>query len=204
MSRCFLSPLVVFLFVLALSSQSSPAIAAGKSGKGQETVAKLSRINKQALGQLQRASTRPRAMPCGAPSRFSTTRTWLTMRSARERMLHLAAVYMTGFNDRTKAIRQFVMAFKINPNIKITPQVETAALDEAYDAARSQANLAPAARTTAAAGRLGASLRQGLGRRLRRLQSMSTRLRRRRLVVLRLRQPLAAVVDRAGPGDSWT
>jgi hypothetical protein len=65
--------------------------------------------------------------------------------------VHLAAVYMTGFNDRTKAIKQFVMALKIDPNIKITPQVETAALDEAFDAAHGQTGLATQARTAPAA-----------------------------------------------------
>jgi hypothetical protein len=163
MSRCFLSPLVVFLFVLALSSQSSPAIAAGKSGKGQETVSKVVEINKQALGQLQAGKYEAaRDALWGAISVLNDANMADHEICARTHV-HLAAVYMTGFNDRTKAIRQFVMAFKINPNIKITPQVETAALDEAYDAARSQANLAPAARTTAAAGASGGKPPAGTG-----------------------------------------
>ena len=53
MSRCFLSPLVAFLFVFALLSQAGVVSAAGRSGKGQDTVNKVVEINKQALAQMQ-------------------------------------------------------------------------------------------------------------------------------------------------------
>ncbi|MGO9288814.1 MAG: hypothetical protein ACLQIJ_08695 [Polyangia bacterium] len=53
MSRCFLSPLVFSLVVFGLSLQAGPVAAAGRSGKGQDTVTKVVEINKQALAQLQ-------------------------------------------------------------------------------------------------------------------------------------------------------
>jgi len=150
MSRCFLSSLFVSLFFLAVSSQVCPVMAAGRSGKGQDTVSKVVEINKQALGQLQAGKfDAARDALWNAISVLNDANMADHEISARTHV-HLAAVYMTGFNDRAKAIRQLVMALKINPNIKITPQVETAALDEAFDAARSQASLGPAPRTSTA------------------------------------------------------
>jgi hypothetical protein len=149
MSRCFLSPLVVALFVLALSLQAGFAMAAGRSGKGQDTVSKVVEINKQALTQLQAGKHEAARDSLWNAIAILNDANMADHELSARTHVHLAAVYMTGFNDRNKAIRQFVMALKINPNIKITPQVETAALDEAFDAARSQANLAPATRTSA-------------------------------------------------------
>lgn len=131
-------PLVVGLFcAFALVSQAGEARAA-KGGKGGDTVSKVVEINKQALAQIQE-------------SKFDAARDGLwnavTMLndaglaeheiSARTH-IHLAAVYLTGFKDKSKAVRQFVMALKINPNIKITPQVDSPELTEAMDTARIQ------------------------------------------------------------------
>jgi len=132
MSRCFL---VAFLFASALLLQSGTA-AAGKSGKSQDTVGKVVEINKQALAQIQAGKfDAARDALWGAVALLTDANLGEHEIAARTH-IHLAAVYLTGFNDRTKAIRQFVMALKINPEIKITPQIETAALDEAFDAAR--------------------------------------------------------------------
>ena len=151
MFRCFLSPLVVSLFVLGMSSQAGPAVAAGKPGKGQDTVSKVVEINRQALAQLQATKYEAARDALWGAIAGLTDANMGDHEIAARTHVHLAAVYMTGFNDRNKAIRQLVMALKINPNIKLTPQVETAALDEAFDAARSQASLPPAARTSAPA-----------------------------------------------------
>ena len=138
MPRCFLSPLVAFLLVFTLLSQASVVSAAGRSGKGQDTVSKVVEINKQALAQMQAGKYEAaRDALWGAIGILTDAYLGDHAITARTHV-HLAAVYMTGFNDRTKAIRQFVMALKIDPNIKITPQVETAALDEAFDAAHGQ------------------------------------------------------------------
>jgi hypothetical protein len=52
--------------------------------------------------------------------------------------LHLAAVYLTGFDDRERAMRNLVTAVKIRPNIQITPQLLTPSLQEAFETARVQ------------------------------------------------------------------
>jgi len=149
-SRCFLSHVVLAFFVFTILSQSGIASAAGRSGKGQDTVGKVVEINKQALAQMQAGKYEAaRDALWGAIALLTDANLGEHAISARTHV-HLAAVYMTGFNDRTKAIRQFVMALKIDPNIKITPQVETAALDEAFDAARGQAGLSAQARTAPA------------------------------------------------------
>ncbi|MGB8296100.1 MAG: hypothetical protein WCG85_11800 [Polyangia bacterium] len=146
-SRCFLSSLVVFLSVLALSSQ---AMAAGKAAKTQTTVNKVVEINKQALAQMQAGKFDQARDALWGAIAVLTDANMSDHEIAARTHVHLAAVYLTGFNDKNKAIRQLAMALKINPGIKITPQVETPALDEALDAARNQASLPPVARTSAA------------------------------------------------------
>jgi len=149
MPRCTFSRFLGSLFVFGLMVHGGMAAAAGKGGKGQDTLTKVVEINKQALSQMQAGHyDAARDALWGAIVVLNDANLSEHDLSARTHV-HLAAVYMTGFNDRAKAIRQFVMALKINSNIKITPQVETAALDEAFDAARVQAGLAPAARTSA-------------------------------------------------------
>jgi hypothetical protein len=158
MFRRFLSPLVASLFVFALLSQAGIASAAGRSGKGQDTVSKVVEINRQALAQMQAGKYDAARDALWNAIAILTDANLGEHAIAARTHVHLAAVYMTGFNDRTKAIRQFVLALKIDPNIKITPQVETAALDEAFDTAHGQggqtrtaaAPPAPAARTSGA------------------------------------------------------
>jgi hypothetical protein len=152
MSRRFLSPLVVGLSVLALSSQAGVALAAGKAAKTQATVNKVVEINKQALAEIQANKFEAARDALWGAIAVLTDANMAEHEIAARTHVHLAAVYLTGFNDKNKAIRQLVMAIKINPNIRITPQVDTPALDEALDTARSQASLPPAARTAAAPG----------------------------------------------------
>ena len=147
MYRCFLSSLIVVLSVLALSPQ---AMAAGKAAKAQTTVTRVVEINKQALAQMQASKFEAARDALWGAIAVLTDANLSDHEIAARTHVHLAVVYMTGFNDKNKAIRQLVMALKINPSIKITPQVETPALDEALDAARSQASLPPAARTSTA------------------------------------------------------
>ncbi len=52
--------------------------------------------------------------------------------------VHLAAVYVTGEKNRDKGVSQFMLALKIDPDIAITPQVETPALKSALLLARRQ------------------------------------------------------------------
>jgi len=63
--------------------------------------------------------------------------------------VHLAVVYLTGLKDREEAIQQFMLALHINPNITITPGLESPALRSAYLQAREQLDLPPNPDTTA-------------------------------------------------------
>ncbi|HEX7505764.1 MAG TPA: hypothetical protein VF550_03260 [Polyangia bacterium] len=63
--------------------------------------------------------------------------------------IHLAAVYLTGLKDRDEAIQQFMLALRINPNITLTPGLESPALKSAYLQAREQMDLPPNPDTTA-------------------------------------------------------
>ena len=63
--------------------------------------------------------------------------------------VHMAAVYLTGLRDREEAIQQFMLALRINPNITITPGLESPALKSAYLQARQQMGLPPDPDTTA-------------------------------------------------------
>ncbi|HJX65879.1 MAG TPA: hypothetical protein VJ860_18215 [Polyangia bacterium] len=143
----YVLPGVVTLLVFGLSSQVGVAIAAGQSGEPQATLSKAVEIDQQALAQLQAGKYEAaREALWGAIAIVNDANMGDHEITAQIHM-HLAAVYLTGFNDRKKAIRQFVLALKINPNSTITPQVETAALDDAFDAARSQFGLASRAKT---------------------------------------------------------
>jgi opacity protein-like surface antigen len=57
--------------------------------------------------------------------------------------VHMAAVYLTGLKDREEAIQLFMLALQINPNITITPGLESPALKSAYLQAREQLDLPP-------------------------------------------------------------
>ncbi len=115
MSRCFLSPLVAFLFVFTLLSQAGVVSAAGRSGKGQDTVSKVVEINKQALAQMQAGKYEAARDALWGAIGILTDANLGDHAIAARTHVHLAAVYLTGFNDRTKAIRQFVMALKNRP-----------------------------------------------------------------------------------------
>jgi len=57
--------------------------------------------------------------------------------------VHLAVVHSTGYKDRQAAVEQFLLALTINPNITITPGLETPALRSAYLRAREKLGLPP-------------------------------------------------------------
>jgi hypothetical protein len=142
-----LSFICAFLLVAVLSWHA----VAGQASDSQIALSKAIEINKQALAQLQAGKYEAAREVLWAAVAVLSDAKLGEHEIAAQTHVHLAAVYMTGFNDRNKAIRQFVMALKIDPDITITPQIETAALDDAFDAARSQVGLAPRARQAAPA-----------------------------------------------------
>lgn len=130
-------PLVLGLFC-AFTLMSQARVAEAKGGKGGDTVSKVVEINKQALANIQAGKfDAARDALWGAVTTLNDAGLAEHEIAARTHV-HLAAVYLTGFKDKSKAVRQFVMALKINPAIKITPQVDTPELTEALDTARIQ------------------------------------------------------------------
>jgi hypothetical protein len=53
--------------------------------------------------------------------------------------LHLGALYVDGFKDRARGVRFLVLAVRIRPEIKITPQLVTPTLEEAFAEAKNEA-----------------------------------------------------------------
>lgn len=130
-------PLVLGL-LCAFTLMSQARVAQAKGGKGGDTVSKVVEINKQALANIQAGKfDAARDALWGAVTTLNDAGLAEHEIAARTH-IHLAAVYLTGFKDKSKAVRQFVMALKINPGIKITPQVDTPELTEALDTARIQ------------------------------------------------------------------
>ena len=141
----FLSFICAFLLVAVLSWHA----VAGQASDSQIALSKAIEINKQASAQLRAGQYEAAREALWAAVGILSDAKLGEHEIAAQTHVHLAAVYMTGFNDRNKAIRQFAVALRIDPDITITPQVETAALDDAFDAARSQVGLAPRARQAA-------------------------------------------------------
>lgn len=135
-----------FLPVLVAAALSSlPATSAFAAGKGKAAAAKkdplaaLVDLNKKAVADLQ-------------AGRFEAARDTLldAMVAAKDANLaehdmmarthvHLGATYFLGFKDRNRAIQQFTKALKINPKITLTAQIKTPALEETFEAAKTQA-----------------------------------------------------------------
>ncbi len=57
---------------------------------------------------------------------------------AAKTYMNLGVVYVAGFKDRNRGVQQFVQALKINPNLKLDPNIASPELEEVFDAARKQ------------------------------------------------------------------
>jgi hypothetical protein len=107
------------------------------------TLDKMVQMNRKALDQLrvgQKESARDGLLEAIAMGKKAGLATHQMM--ART-YLHLGAVYLTGFGDREKALRQFESAVKIKPGIQLTPAVLTPTVQEVFEVARGQAGGAP-------------------------------------------------------------
>lgn len=102
------------------------------------TLDKLVQMNRKALDQLrvgQNAAARDGLLDALAVGK----RAGLTGHQILARThMHLGAVYLTGFGDRDKALRQFESAVKIKPNIQLTPAVLTPTVQEVFEIARTE------------------------------------------------------------------
>jgi hypothetical protein len=118
--------------------------AAAARAEDTATLDKMVQMNRKALDQLkvgQKESARDGLLEAilvgkraGLSSHQMMARTYL----------HLGAVYVTGFGDREKAMRQFEAAVKIKPGIQLTPAVLSPTVQEVFDAARTQSGVAVA------------------------------------------------------------
>jgi Tfp pilus assembly protein PilF len=102
------------------------------------TLEKMVEMNRKALDQLrtgQNAAARDGLLEAIVVGKRAGLGTHQMM--ART-YLHLGAVYLTGFGDRDKAMKQFEAAVKIRPNIQLTPAVLTPTVQEVFEAARAQ------------------------------------------------------------------
>jgi Tfp pilus assembly protein PilF len=125
------------LFALAIVLSSGTALAA----EDPVTLDKMVQMNRQALDQLrtgQKEAARDGLLEAitvgkraGLGSHQMMARTYL----------HLGAVYMTGFGDRDKALKQFENAVKIRPSIQLTPAILTPSVQEVFEAARTHSGV---------------------------------------------------------------
>jgi hypothetical protein len=110
------------------------------------TLDKMVQMNKKALDQLkvgQKEAARDALLEAIVVGKKAGLGTHQMM--ART-YLHLGAVYLTGFGDREKALRQFESAVKIKPSIQITPAVLTPTVQEVFDSARTAVGAPPEAK----------------------------------------------------------
>ncbi len=133
----------IIVVALVVTAATSSAWAAEPAAIGQSPVARMIDLNRKAFTDIQ-------------SQRFHAAKYWLTEalvisetaglendEMTARTYVHLAVVYLTGLGNRAEAIRHFTLALKINPNITISPGLETPALKSAYLEAREAMELPP-------------------------------------------------------------
>jgi hypothetical protein len=129
---------VTFALPLAVMVVSVGAAGSARA-QDQAAIQKMVELNKKALsafdgGDLEMAkSTLLEAVVAGKEAGLSNHN--LMART----YIHLGALYVEGFKDRTRGQRYLVNALKIRPDIGITPSLVTPALTEVFEAARRDA-----------------------------------------------------------------
>ena len=137
------------LIAVTAAAATSSAWAAEPAAIGQTPVERMIDLNRKAFTDIQN-------------QRFHAAKYWLnealviseTAALENDEMtartyVHLAALHLNGRGDRQEALRYFTLALKINPNITITPGLETPALKAAYLEARENMGLPPKPDSTA-------------------------------------------------------
>src|SRR5947209_3419194 len=121
-------------FALAILLTGGAALAADDSA----VLERMVEMNRKALDQL-RLGQKEAARDGLLEAILVGKRAGLSSHQMMARSyLHLGAVYLTGFGDRDKALRQFEAAVKIRPSIQLTPQVLTPTVQEVFEAAKVQ------------------------------------------------------------------
>lgn len=137
-----LSGILTALVAVAPFAASS-ALAKESAAVGEAAVDRMIDLNKKAYADIREQHYQAAKYRLSEALVISETAGLENDEMTARTYVHLAAVYLTGLKNREEAIRQFMLALQINPNITITPGLESPALKSAYLQAREQLDLPP-------------------------------------------------------------
>jgi hypothetical protein len=126
------------------------ARAAAPTAIGDAAVDRMIDLNKKAFQDLREQRFQAAKYRLSEALVISETEGLENNEMTARTYVHFAVVELAGLKNREEAIKQFVLALKINPNITITPGLESPALKLAYLEAREQLGLPPNPDATAA------------------------------------------------------
>jgi tetratricopeptide (TPR) repeat protein len=118
-----LAALVAAIPVAASSAHSAESAAVSEAG-----VDRMIDLNKKAYADIQDQHFQAAKYRLSEALVISETAGLENDEMTARTYVHLAVVYLTGLKDREEAIQQFMLALRINPNITITPGLESPAL----------------------------------------------------------------------------
>ena len=116
----------------------SSARAAEPAAIGQAAVDRMIDLNKKAYADIRDQHFQAAKYRLSEALVISETAGLEKDEMTARTYVHMAAVYLTGLGDREEAIQQFMLALRINPNITITPGLESPALKSGSEVSRSQ------------------------------------------------------------------
>ena len=139
---------ILAALVAAIPIAAGSARAAESAAVNEAAVDRMIDLNKKAYADIQEQHFQAAKYRLSEALVISETAGLENDEMTARTYVHLAAVYLTGLKDREEAVQQFTLALKINPNITITPGLESPALKSAYLQAREQLDLPPNPDTT--------------------------------------------------------
>jgi len=139
---------ILAALVAAIPIAASSAHAAETAPVNEAAVDRMIALNKKAYADIQEQHFQAAKYRLSEALVISETAGLENDEMTARTYVHLAAVHLTGLKDREEAVQQFILALRINPNITITPGLESPALKSAYLQAREQLDLPPNPDTT--------------------------------------------------------
>jgi hypothetical protein len=131
----------IALISVSLACAGAVVLSAGRAfAEDQAAVDKLVQMNKKALGDydtLEWDSAKRTLLDALVAGKKAGLDNHPVM--ART-YVHLAAVYITGFKDRAKAMQSFARALEIDPTIQLSKGIETAEVNAAFAEAQRKAS----------------------------------------------------------------
>lgn len=135
---------ILFAIVAAAVRLAAPEVQAAPSAKVSEApIDRMTRLNNEAIEDIRGQHFKAARYRLEIALAISETADLDHDEVTAWTYVHLAVVHLTGFKDRDAALAQFLMALRIDPNVTITPGLETPALRLAYLEAREQLGLPP-------------------------------------------------------------